>query len=251
MNSTTELDRGADEPHRRPLRITSDASYYDPELRCTVLATTPAQRPTLWRAFVDGALRSYSHFGVEKALEYDRIIDGSTTSMFLVALDDAGEPVGGLRAQGPYSKPHQTHADIEWSKSWIGRAALRRMVSARLANGVVEMKTVWSAVDRTRHGAPGYFGAIGASLVAAASGCRHTLATSAEHAVGPYLDSGAVMATHIDAVAYPDDRYRTRILWWDQNTVPLFATAEKLAQITFAVESLRGRELASTEAEAS
>lgn len=234
-----------------PDPVLTESSYFDPHLDCTLLTTTPKRRPELWAAFVDGALESYSHFGVEKALEYDRIVDGLSTSRFFIALEDSGDILGGFRVQGPYSHPHQTHADIEWADSHSGRTALRKMVSDRLAHGVVEMKTVWSAVNRPRRGSTGYLGAIGASLAAVASGSRFTLATGAEHAVGPYLDSGAVIAAHIDAVPYPTDRYRTRILWWDQHTISRYATAEKHRQIAHAVEALLARPHVSTEAEAS
>ncbi|WP_139279952.1 hypothetical protein [Rhodococcoides yunnanense] len=251
MNSTFVLDRGARERKRYPVPIPSDSTYFDLDLQCTVLATTPSERPDLWREFVEGALESYSHFGVEKALEYDRIVDGSSTSLFFAALDDSGRICGGLRAQGPYSLPDQTHADLEWVSSPQGRTSLRSMVAARLPHGVVEMKTVWSSVRGPRRGSPGYLGAIGASLAAAALGCRFTLATSADHAMGPYLDSGAVMAADIEPVPYPDDRYRTRILWWDQHTIASTTTSAKYRQISQAVDALLGRNNISTEAAAS
>ncbi|SNT01926.1 hypothetical protein [Rhodococcoides kyotonense] len=250
MNSTFVLDRGVRERMRNPVLVPSESSYFDPQLQCTVLATTPSRRPDLWRDFVEGARESYSHFGVEKALEYERIADGSSTSLFFAKLDSTGELCGGLRVQGPYSYPHQTHADLEWDSAPTGRAALRAMVADRLPHGVVEMKTVWSSVGGPRRGSSGYLGAIGASLAAAVLGCRFTLATSADHAVGPYLDSGAVMAAHIDAVPYPDDRYKTRVLWWDQRTIHLTAGAEILSHISYAVDALLGRTI-STEAAAS
>lgn len=251
MNSTFVLDRGARERKHYRVPIPSNSSYFDPELQCTVLATTPVEEPGLWRDFVRGAWESYSHFGVEKALEYDRIVDGSSTSLFFAALDDSGRICGGLRAQGPYSLPQQTHADLEWVSSPSGRASLRSMVAARLPHGVVEMKSVWTSVHGPRRGAPGYLGAVGASLAAVALGSRFTLATSADHAMGPYLASGAVLASHIEPVPYPDDRYRTRILWWDQNNISLTTNDEKYRQISHAVDSLLGRIDISTEAAAS
>lgn len=251
MFSTSLLDPRGGDHKRRPDPISTESSYYDSHLDCTILTTTPTRRPELWKAFIDGALESYSHFGVDKALEYDRIADGSSTSRFFVALDDDGDTIGGFRVQGPYSLPHQTHADIEWADSRPGRTALRAMVSERLAHGVVEMKAVWSAVNRPRRGSPGYLGAIGASLAAVAAGSRFTLATGADHAVDNYLDSGAVVAAHIDAVPYPDNRYRTRVLWWDQHTVLSYATAERQQQIAHAVAALLDGPDISTEAEAS
>ncbi|MBY6413762.1 hypothetical protein HQ346_18870 [Rhodococcus sp. BP-252] len=251
MNSTFVLDRRVGERMRNHVLVPPESSYFDHQLQCTVLATTPSARPDLWREFVEGARESYSHFGVEKALEYERIADGSTTSLFFAKLSRSGELCGGLRVQGPYSYPQQTHADLEWASSPTGRTALRSMVADRLPHGVVEMKTVWSSVDGPRCGRPGYLGAIGASLAAAVLGCRFTLATSADHAVGPYLDSGAVMAAHIDPVPYPDHRYNTRILWWDHRAIHATASAETYRYISDAVDALLGRAPIPTEAAAS
>lgn len=251
MKSTIALEPSVWERKSLSPPIRPDWNYYDEQMKCTVVGSTPRKHPALWREFVAGALASYSNFGVEKALEYDRIVDGTSTSLFFAALDEHGGVRGGLRVQGPYSLPHQTHADLEWSSSRPGRTALRSMVAERLPQGVVEMKTVWTSTSGPKHGPPGHLGAVGASLAAVVFGCRYTLATSAEHAVGPYLDSGAVMAAHIDSVPYPDDRYRTRILWWDQRTISTFASSAKYRQIKFAVDTLVDRPLVSTEAEAS
>ena len=228
--------------------LTTDSSYFDTHLNCTVLATTPRARPELWRAFTEGALASYTHFGVEKALEYEEILDGISTTIFLAAVDDSGRLHGGLRVQGPYTQPTHTHAEREWADCSTGRAALRRMVAERLPHGVVEMKSVWTAQDAPRQGTSGYLGAIGATLAAVALGSRFTLATSAEHAMGPYLDSGAVMAAHIDAVPYPDDRYRTRVLWWDQHMIPRHTTVNLYRHIARAVAQLLPTHHISTEA---
>jgi hypothetical protein len=238
MNPTVTLRERPATRARDSTSVPPGTRYYDTQLQCTVLATTPTVSPGLWNEFLDGALRSYTRHGVQDALEYDEIVDGVSTSLFFVAIDSEGDLRGGLRVQGPYTRSDQTHADIEWSSDEAGRSALRAMVADRIPDGVVEMKSVWSDPDAPRTGRPGYLGAVGASLAAAALGARFTLATSAEHAVGPYLDSGAVIAAHIDAVPYPDDRYRTRALWWDRATVRSIADPLLRPHITTAVREL-------------
>lgn len=225
MNSTIVLDRTAakqrSRPHlgRTPRQPDTESRYFDTHLNCTVTATTPTADPVSWTRFMTGARASYRKYGVEAALEFDTVIGGESTSLFFLARDSHGTAVGGFRIQGPYASPRDTHADIEWADSPAGRAALADMVADRLPYGVVEMKSVWMAPGAVPSAEPGYIGALGAVLGAVALDCRFTLATSAEHSAGPYVRSGGVVARHIDAVPYPDDRYRTRALWWDRETL--------------------------------
>lgn len=225
MNSTIVLDRTAAKQRtrlhagRNSRQPDSESKYFDTHLDCTITATTPAADPVSWTRFMVGARASYQKYGVESALEFDAVIGGDTTALFFLARDSLGRAVGGFRIQGPYASPRETHADIEWADHPTGRAALASMVADRLPHGVVEMKTVWMAPGAVPSAEPGYIGALGAVLGATALDCRFTLATSAEHSAGPYIRSGGVIAAHIDAVPYPDERYRTRALWWDRETL--------------------------------
>lgn len=194
----------------------SDRGYYtDSAFGCTIVATDPSDRPDLWERFLDGARRSYIHHDVFSALDYDVIRDGSTTSLFFCAIDPAGRMLAGARLQGPYSDARQTHADSEWRSHPDGRTRLRRMVNDRLSEGVVELKTGWvdGAAPRTSKLADmiGYAGPLGCLLLDA----RYALVTAADHVLSMWQDAGAVVALDVEPASYPDDRYRTRALWWD------------------------------------
>ncbi|MBY6681207.1 hypothetical protein HQ312_09080 [Rhodococcus sp. BP-316] len=198
-----------------PVRAHTQGHYVDRHFGCTIIATTPSSRPDLWTRFLKGAHRSYTHHDVLPALEHDTIRDGSTTALFFCALDTSGAMLAGARLQGPYTDARDTHADIEWRHHPIGRMVLRQMVDERLGRGVVELKTGWveSTAARDRHLADviGYAGPLGCSLL----GARYALVTAADHVVRMWQSTGAVTAESVEPAVYPDDRYRTRALWWD------------------------------------
>ena len=44
------------------------------------------------------------------------------------------------------------------------------------------------------------------------------VATAASYVLKRWLSSGGVLATKIPATPYPDERYDTRLAWWDRLT---------------------------------
>jgi hypothetical protein len=191
---------------------------FDPDSdRLLVIARPPAQ-PDLWAAYVDGARMSYAQHGVESAVDYDRVRDGASTSLFVAALARDGRVVGGLRVQGPYTHVEQTYALREWAGR-AGTSELRRQVGRRLRAGVIEVKAVWVDRDAVRHDA---LTAVLARMfvhLLTVMDVRYALCTAAEHAVPRWQSSGGVVSTAVPAVAYPDDRYRTLVMWWDRHSV--------------------------------
>ncbi|RMI34842.1 hypothetical protein EBN03_00175 [Nocardia stercoris] len=184
---------------------------------CTFRAATPETRPDLWLDYLEGAQDAYRHFGVEDALEYTRMWNGSSTSLFIVACDSDGRVVAGLRAIGAYEHHEQPHALEEWAGQ-PGEPELRRMIAGRIDSGVVEVKAVWVARDVPNRSA--LAAAISRCIVHAAwlLGARYALVTASDHAATRYRTTGAVPAAGIPAVPYPDARYRTIPLWWDTTT---------------------------------
>ncbi len=213
--------------------------YLDRVFGYVVTVSTPRVDPSLWRRYLDGARASYARHGVDAALEFDRIADGRSTTVFFCALDDAGEPVAGARVQGPYERPDQTHADQEWTPVPAGRAALRGMVAARLADGVVELKTGWvdPSVPRERRLADmiGFSG----PLAGAVLGVRHTLVTAGDHALALWEHAGAVVVDEVPPTPYPDARYRTRALFWDRTTYAARALPDHRRRIEVASDHVR------------
>ncbi|WP_415976251.1 hypothetical protein [Rhodococcus sp. 077-4] len=194
-------------------------SYRDHRSQCHVLATTPARHPALWEQFLDGAEESYERHGVAAALEMSEIRDGNTTALFFAALDRSGQMVGGVRAQGPYSSVEQSHALVEFAEYPEGRRHVLTMLDDRIGHGVVELKSAWVAHDAPRGRAVTAMIAESPAYSTALLGARYALATAASHVRAAWLGTGAVVATQIEPIPYPDERYRTEVFWWDRTTL--------------------------------
>ncbi|WP_280490133.1 hypothetical protein [Nocardia farcinica] len=190
--------------------------------------TTPDAHPDLWRRYLGGALQVYRQYGVESALEYDRVTDGRSTSLFFAAVDPEGAIVAGLRAQGPYRSAAEAHGLGAWTGR-PGEAALRTMIGDRIGEGVVEAKAVW--VSREAAHRPHLGAAVARCVVHSAwlLGARWGFATTAEHSIALYRSSGGRVAGEIAPVPYPDERYRTVPLWWDTTSYRLHATRSQSA----------------------
>lgn len=199
----------------RGLSDNASAQWWDRETDCTLVLSTPTAEPELWDDFIDGALRSYRKHGVERAIEPSTLVDPVATSLFLAAIDDAGRVVGGVRAQGPYREAEESHAVVEWA----GQDALplvRKMIDDRLPFGVVEIKTAWSDAGHPHSRA---LTSVLARMPLHATfilGAKFAMATAAAHVLDRWRSSGGVVASRIPATPYPDERYETKMMWWDQ-----------------------------------
>jgi hypothetical protein len=205
-------------------------SYPDLRSGALFVYARPRDQPWLWREFLRGALESYGRYGVESVLEYDSVRDGSTTTMFIAALDAAGNVVGGMRAQGRYSTPGQAHAVSEWA-GHPGEALLWGDIDDRLRFGVIEMKSGWVSESTPMR----------RQLTAALARVvlhsmrllevRYALCTVAQHAVHRWETTGARVSSMIPAVAYPDDRYKTVPMWWDIESAEDLSSPEHWAAL--------------------
>ena len=183
-----------------------------------LIVSTPAADENLWEKYLDGALRSYRHYGAETALDYSAIRDGASTSLYY-ALVDNGVVVGGVRAQGPYRHALESHAVIEWSGNAPSQWQIHDDIATRIPYGVVEMKSAWVAPSSP------YAGKLSAALARVALptmerlNIRYVMATAADHVLQRWESSGGRVNMDIPAAPYPDARYRTRIMWWDRHTL--------------------------------
>ncbi|OZD08056.1 hypothetical protein CH275_05695 [Rhodococcus sp. 06-235-1A] len=194
-------------------------SYQDDRAQCRIVATTPEKNPALWEQFLDGAQKSYMRHGVTRALEMSTIRNGSTTALFFAALDRSGTLVGGVRVQGPYSSVDQSHALVEFAEYPDGRRRIHAMLDDRIGHGVVELKSAWVAQDAPRGRAVTAMIAEAPAYSTALLGARYALATAASHVRAAWLGTGAIIATRIAPIPYPDARYETEVFWWDRKTL--------------------------------
>jgi hypothetical protein len=211
-------------------------SWRDPNIECTLVVSQPSADPDLWSKFLAGAYRSYRKHGVLSALNVESLRNGADTIMFTAVIDDAGEVVGGLRARGPLQSADDSHAVVEWAGQ-TGQQAVRKMITDRIPFGVLEMKTGWAIDDPQR--VRSLTNAVARSglqmmVILDAQFCMFTAATSV---LDRWRSSGAVVAA-IPATPYPDERYRTRMLWWNRRDFFNHAQPDQVAKILAETELL-------------
>ncbi|GAB2935239.1 hypothetical protein GCM10027047_34640 [Rhodococcus aerolatus] len=199
----------------RPTGCARQLTYRDAGSGLRVVVRAPQDDPAAWWDYLTGAVRSYRRHGVSAVLDLDAVADGATTALFFTVLDDDDRVLGGMRAQGPYRDADESHAVLEWAGD-AGQDEVRARVAARLADGVVEGKTGWVAEGAPHRRALAGCLARGPVHAAALLGSRWVLGTSAEHTLAMWASTGAVVEPGIGPVPYPDERYRTRLLFWDR-----------------------------------
>lgn len=204
--------------------------WIDSDTECTVVVSTPAADPALWAEFVEGAARSYHKHGIERALDMGSLADDANTQLFHVVLNDAGKIMAGIRAKGPLESPEESHAIVEWADQ-PGLPTVYKMISDRLPFGVVEMKTAWMTDDQSRSRALGSTLARTPFTTMALLDAQFVLATAGSHVLNRWRSSGGVVATKVPATPYPDDRYRTKMMWWDRSTFTNDAEPEQVSKI--------------------
>ncbi len=213
----------------------SGTGWLDQATGCWIAVSTPHSEPELWDRYLDGAARSYREHGLEWVLNLDAIRDGADTSLFFAAVDPEGRVVGGTRVVGPLQSPEESCALAEWDGN-PGRDALRHMIANRIPFGVAEVKSAWTD-------SRGY-GGRALSRVLARTGLpimtllnvQFIMATSAAHVLEQWRSGGGVVAARIPAAAYPDDNYRTKVMWWDRRTIATNAEPEQF-RLMFAATS--------------
>ena len=210
-----------------PLR--ENISWWDSDAECTMVISHPDVDHDLWRDYLTGAERSYRRHGVEKALDVGAVRDGGDTALFWATLDAAGRVTGGLRAKGPLRSPEDSHATVEWAGQ-PGLQLVTKMISDRAPFGVLEMKSAWTTDDRdsARRLSQALARTVfhGMTLL----DVQFCMATSAPHVLERWRTSGAVVAP-VPATPYPDDRYRTKMMWWDRRTFANHAAPDQLPKI--------------------
>ncbi len=204
-------------------------SWRDSEINCTLAVAQPSTDPELWSEFVAGAYCSYRKRGVEGVLDVDVMRSGSDTVMFFVVLNDAGRMLAGLRAKGPLRAANDSHAVVEWSGQPSQRA-VGDMINDRLPFGVLEMKSGWVAEDADRDldlTAPLARSPFHMMTLIDVQFC---MATAASYVLNRWRSSGGVVAG-IPATPYPDERYQTKMIWWNRRDFVSHAEPAQVAKI--------------------
>jgi hypothetical protein len=104
------------------------------------------------------------------------------------------------------------------------------MINDRVPFGVLEMKTAWTTDDRDSARRVSHALARTIFHAMALLDVQFGVATCAPHVLERWLTSGAVVAP-IPATPYPDERYRTKMMWWDRRTFANHAAPDQLPKI--------------------
>lgn len=192
------------------LRVTDDTNDI------MLVAGRLGSMPTIWEASLAVAHEAYAEHGTLAALDYlDH--DHSDALMFAVLQVSSMRVLGGLRVHGPYLAPLDSHAArTEWSASDdLGKVCDE--LALRIPHGLVEVKTAFvdKSLPHTQRGQVSAFLSRTPMLIMATTGSRYMMATMPEQHVNRWATCGGQIIESIQPVPYPDERFRTRIMFWD------------------------------------
>lgn len=226
-----------DEANTADVYLTENITWRDSDAECTLVMTQPSVDRALWLEYLSGAERSYRKHGVDKALDVSEIEDGHDTAMFWAAVDDAGRVIGGVRAKGPLISADDSHAVVEWAGQ-PGLPMVRKMITDRVPFGILEMKSAFVTDDRARNHAVTRMLARSGFHAMALMGLQFCMATSAPHVLDRWRSSGGIVAS-IPATPYPDERYQTKMMWWDRRNFINHAEPEQVSKILTEIRAMQ------------
>ena len=183
-------------------------------------------------------MHSYRRHGVECALDMDRLRSGDDTVLFFAAIDANGQIAAGVRAKGPLRDADDSHAVVEW-EGQPGLQSVRKMINDRVPFGILEMKSAWVTDDRERNRSLTKALARSGFHAMALMDIQFCMATAGAYVLDRWRSSGGVVASHIPPTPYPDDRYQTKMMWWDRRTFINYAEPEQVSKILQETDALR------------
>ena len=138
--------------------------------------------------------------------------------------------MGGIRAKGPLESAEESHAIVEWAD----QPGLSHRAQDADRPAAVRRRGDEDRLDDRR---PEPSRALGSTLARtpfttmALLDAQFVVATAGSHVLNRWRTSGGVVATKIPATPYPDDRYRTKMMWWDRSTFTNDAEPEQVSKI--------------------
>jgi len=191
------------------------SSFVDLESGVRFEGHHPAERPDLWKLYLDGAEGKYRSFGFEETLHRKDLEAGNGVSLFFLAYDTQNRVVGGVRVHGPLESRH--HAAIMGEMAASSEIdEIGAILDKETRLGAIEFKGAWSEGEA----------AVGYRLLVVFSRCVvHALNwLGAEFAIAavadrmlPVGEQTGVIRIGTTSVAFPDERYRTVAVSYRRN----------------------------------
>lgn len=211
-------------------------TWRDQDTDCTLVIAQPSTDAALWNEYAVGAQRSYRKHGVEGALDVAALHSGADTVLFFAAIDDNGRMVAGVRAKGPLQSADDSHAVVEWAGQ-RAQQAVRNMITDRVPFGILEMKSAWVTDDGGRDRCLSSALARSGFHMMALLDAQFCMATAATYVLNRWRSSGGVVAG-IPATPYPDDRYQTKMMWWNRRDFINHAEPQQVTKILTETQEL-------------
>jgi len=226
----------AEFPTNMNINLPHSINWFDSDTDCTVAISQPDTDPELWHDYLDAAQQSYRAHGVEDVVNAPAIRDGHDTALFWTVSDRRGRLVGGVRAKGPLRGADDSHAVVEWAGR-PGLRLVRKMIDDRAPFGIVEMKTAWVCDERSRaHAVTDLLARTGFHVMTLME-VQFIMATAAQHVLELWKSGGGSVAA-IPATPYPDQRYRTKMMWWDRRKLAELSEPQQLSKAMYEVEHI-------------
>ncbi len=217
------------------------SSFVDLESGVRFEGHHPAERPDLWKKYLDGAEGKYRSFGFEETLHRKDLEAGNGISLFFLAYDPANNVVGGVRVHGPLESRYHAAIMSEMAAS-TEIEEIGEVLDKEVRLGVIEFKGAWSDGEA----------AVGHRLLVTFSRCVvHALNwLGAEFAIAavadrmlPVGDLTGAIRIGTTSVAFPDERYRTVAVSYRRNLSYELSTPENQLALRREAEQLsRGPE---------
>ncbi len=204
------------------------AAFFDRASGLRFEAHHPLSRPDRWKAYLKGAQREYSRYGIDELVDPRALESGLGVSLFFVGVDAHDRVVAGLRCHGPLddAAAAQALAEMASSPEWEGHRARMDAVSPY---GVVEMKGAWR--ERSGDGSP----LVGEAMVRCCAhaiewlGAEVLLAAVADR-MEPIMATVGSMMLGTQSAPFPSEQYRTILtaMWRPRYRAQLDEARERL-----------------------
>jgi len=174
------------------------------------------REPALWEAYLRGADARYADFGLEGVTEDHTDAGQRSDTWFTLAWLD-GKIAGGMRMHAATRLPL-----LDELSGHVNEHYLASVIRGRQADGVVHCGGLW--VNKAFRRYPNLTADLARShlVLVQLVGARWSVGTSAEHTLGAWSSLGYREDPSIRPFPYPDERYRTRVLWCDMRSEEAF-----------------------------
>jgi hypothetical protein len=163
-----------------------------------------SEAPDLARAMYEGQRAALRPYGIDHLAK-----PGTQPDAYLVAAELApGKPIGGLRLQQRLS-----NRGLPLESSITASEAIARKLDRYEREGLVELGGMWVAEPEAETHLADRLVYLGLE-VAAAAGMRHVVALGGQHSIPLALRTGFRLGGGEPVFAFPDTRYRSRLVWF-------------------------------------